>query len=93
MASKEEKVKIKRVRVNVRRERQSTYRFCPSPFLLNALLRPPNFRVDTREVGCDRLSSMTLWSMNGGFNNDLTRILGILTLEVSTERNEQGRSE
>lgn len=66
ITSKVERVKIKRVRVYVRSERQSTYRFCSSPFLRNAFLRPPNLKVDEKEVGCDRLSGITLWFTNVG---------------------------
>ena len=75
-----EMVRIIRVSTMVRGKRQSTYRFRSSPFLLNPFLRPPNLRIDMKDVGCDRLSWINLRFRNGVLNDGfIPEALGVLT--------------
>jgi hypothetical protein len=52
----------------------------PSPFLRKPLLRPPNLRVDIKDVECKRLSGITLWFRNAVLNDAFIEICRILSI-------------
>ncbi len=54
----------------------------PSSLLRKSFLRPLKLSIDTKDVGCDRLSWITLWFTKGELNDGFIQITAILSYQI-----------